>query len=60
MYCKICGNAFGGQEDIIYLCEHKKGFVHCCCCVNQCSWNKSPCKHKIASFMNIDRVKPFK
>ncbi|MBD3204513.1 hypothetical protein GF327_09560 [Candidatus Woesearchaeota archaeon] len=57
MDCKICSSKFNSGTDIIYLCDHKQGFVHSGCCVNNCSWDKSPCKNKISSFMNIDHPK---
>ena len=48
--CKICGGDFKTSPDSIVLCEHKDGVVHLGCCVNNCSMNKAPCKHCVATY----------
>lgn len=53
VHCKICGNDFK-KSDSLVICEHKGGIVHLGCCLDNCSWNKEPCKHSHGLFEKID------
>ncbi|MBU0758456.1 MAG: hypothetical protein KKF44_10390 [Nanoarchaeota archaeon] len=55
MNCKICSTSFDIDSDILYLCKHHGSFVHPGCCINDCSQDNAPCRHRVASFMNLDK-----
>lgn len=48
--CKICTNNFQQSPDSLVLCQHKEGFVHLGCCIDNCSWDKKPCTHSVAVY----------
>lgn len=51
MECNICSAEFTGAGKVLYLCAWKKGFVHEDCCINLCSWDHTPCRHRLATYV---------
>nr|MCK4929529.1 hypothetical protein [Nanoarchaeota archaeon] len=51
--CKICGVDFTQGTDSIVMCRHHGGNVHLGCCMDICSWEKTPCHHAVGVFQKI-------
>jgi hypothetical protein len=52
--CKICNGQFDTSPDSVILCDYKDSIIHLGCCVNNCSWDKKPCKHALSLYEKIN------